>query len=31
MPEPQPITVQTMVNAPLSKVWEYWTEPNHMH
>jgi len=24
------ITVETTVNAPLSKVWEYWTEPKHI-
>jgi len=24
------ITVQTIVNAPLEKVWELWTEPNHI-
>lgn len=24
------ITVQTIVNAPLSKVWEYWTKPEHI-
>lgn len=26
----QPITVQTVVNAPLEKVWEYWTAPEHI-
>ena len=25
-----PITVQTTVNAPLEKVWEYWTLPEHI-
>jgi uncharacterized protein YndB with AHSA1/START domain len=24
------ITVQTTVNAPVSKVWEYWTKPEHI-
>ncbi|MBC5774664.1 SRPBCC family protein [Pontibacter sp. KCTC 32443] len=24
------ITVETTVNAPVSKVWEYWTEPAHI-
>ncbi|WP_175987451.1 SRPBCC family protein [Bacillus sp. Marseille-Q1617] len=24
------ITVQTTVQAPVEKVWEYWTEPNHI-
>jgi predicted 3-demethylubiquinone-9 3-methyltransferase (glyoxalase superfamily)/uncharacterized protein YndB with AHSA1/START domain len=24
------ITVQCTVNAPLSKVWQYWTEPSHI-
>jgi uncharacterized protein YndB with AHSA1/START domain len=24
------ITVQTIVNAPVEKVWEYWTEPEHI-
>jgi len=24
------ITVQTMVNAPVVKVWEFWTEPKHI-
>lgn len=26
----QPITVQTLINAPLSKVWEYWNKPEHI-
>ncbi|MDZ4715615.1 MAG: SRPBCC family protein [Cytophagales bacterium] len=25
-----PITVETTVNAPLAKVWQYWTEPRHI-
>jgi uncharacterized protein YndB with AHSA1/START domain len=24
------ITVQAAINAPASKVWEYWNEPNHI-
>jgi uncharacterized protein YndB with AHSA1/START domain len=24
------ITVQTTVNAPVAKVWEYWTSPGHI-
>lgn len=25
-----PITVQTIVNAPVEKVWEFWNEPQHI-
>lgn len=24
------ITVETTVQAPVEKVWQYWTEPNHI-
>ena len=24
------VTVETLVNAPVEKVWEYWTEPRHI-
>ena len=24
------ITVQTIVNSPIEKVWEYWNEPEHI-
>jgi len=24
------ITVQTLINAPTKKVWEFWTEPQHI-
>lgn len=24
------ITVETTVNAPLEKAWQYWTEPDHI-
>lgn len=24
------ITVETVVNAPVNKVWEYWTKPEHI-
>lgn len=26
----KPITVETTVNAPIEKVWEYWNEPEHI-
>lgn len=26
----QAITVEAIVNAPVQKVWEYWTEPTHI-
>ena len=26
----QPITIQTIINAPLSKLWEYWNKPEHI-
>ena len=26
----QTITVQQVVNAPLEKVWDYWTRPEHI-
>lgn len=25
-----PITIQTVVNAPIEKVWECWTDPKHI-
>ncbi len=25
-----PITVETVVNAPIEKVWEYWNKPEHI-
>ncbi len=25
-----PITVQTTISAPISKVWEYWNKPQHI-
>jgi PhnB protein len=25
-----PITVETMVHAPVEKVWDYWTKPEHI-
>lgn len=28
--ENNPITVETTVNAPIDKVWEYWTNPEHI-
>ena len=24
------ITIEVIINAPISKVWEYWTEPTHI-
>ena len=24
------ITIQTSVNAPIEKIWQYWNEPTHM-
>lgn len=24
------ITVETLVNAPITKVWDFWTEPKHI-
>ena len=26
----QTITIETIVNAPVEKVWEYWSEPKHV-
>ena len=26
----QPITIETTVNAPIEKVWEYWNKPEHI-
>ncbi|AHF16643.1 SRPBCC family protein [Niabella soli] len=28
--EPTKITVAATINAPVAKVWEYWTEPEHI-
>lgn len=25
-----PITVQTVINAPIEKVWKYWNKPEHI-
>lgn len=30
MPQPNTITVETVVNAPLAHVWNAWTEPEHI-
>jgi uncharacterized protein YndB with AHSA1/START domain len=27
---PSPISIETLVHAPIEKVWEYWTEPQHI-
>lgn len=26
----QPITIQTVVHAPMAKVWDYWNQPEHI-
>lgn len=26
----EPITVETVINAPVEKVWDYWTRPEHI-
>jgi uncharacterized protein YndB with AHSA1/START domain len=28
--EQKPITVETTLNAPIEKVWDYWTKPEHI-
>jgi uncharacterized protein YndB with AHSA1/START domain len=28
--EKNPITIEATINAPLSKVWEYWNSPEHI-
>lgn len=30
MSQAAPITVETTVNAPIGKIWEYWTKPEHI-
>ncbi len=30
MPDTTPITVETLVQAPVEKVWRYWTEAEHI-
>lgn len=30
MENTHPITVKTLVNAPVAKVWEYWNAPEHI-
>ena len=30
MTKPTVITVETSIHAPISKVWEYWTKPEHI-
>jgi uncharacterized protein YndB with AHSA1/START domain len=24
------ITIETTINAPIEKIWEYWTAPEHI-
>jgi uncharacterized protein YndB with AHSA1/START domain len=26
----QQITVETLINAPIEKIWEYWNDPEHI-
>jgi len=26
----QPITIKAIINAPVDKIWEFWTEPKHI-
>ncbi|MFZ1720981.1 MAG: SRPBCC family protein [Microgenomates group bacterium] len=26
----EPITIQTLINSPIEKVWEYWINPSHI-
>jgi len=28
--QPTKVTVQTVIQAPVDKVWRYWTEPEHI-
>ncbi|MDI4647865.1 SRPBCC family protein [Cohnella hashimotonis] len=28
--QPTKVTVETVIQAPVEKVWRYWTEPNHI-
>lgn len=28
--QPTPITVENMIHAPVEKVWEYWSRPEHI-
>lgn len=30
MSNKQTITIKTKINAPIEKVWEFWTEPEHI-
>ena len=30
MDKKTPLTVETTVNAPINKVWKYWTKPEHI-
>ena len=30
MPETSPITIETKVKAPVARVWEYWSAPEHI-
>lgn len=28
--QPTKVTVQAVIQAPVEKVWRYWTEPDHI-
>jgi uncharacterized protein YndB with AHSA1/START domain len=30
MPDKKAISIETVINAPIEKVWRYWTEPVHI-
>jgi len=30
MSQPTPITIEALINAPIERVWEYWTKPEHI-
>jgi uncharacterized protein YndB with AHSA1/START domain len=30
MNQKEPITVEATIQAPLEKVWDYWTKPEHI-
>ena len=30
MGEFKEVTVETTIQAPVEKVWDYWTEPDHI-
>src|SRR5436190_8811074 len=30
MTNKNPITIETVINAPMSKIWDYWNKPEHI-